>query len=475
MADCGTPRGGGRHPLRHCCSAGRGAAVLSAVLVLLGVTSGPCPTIAPPYSLSTGLPTIPGRTVTVVPVLDNGEAWKHLPAAVRGGGQPLPVWARALARTLPRTTATMLELDYAQRCESPLEPLLRGRIRWIAAHGNQCRYSEAFAAADLRRSGLDEAGLRALSGDWAQLPEAQRAALLFARKLTEEASSITDAEVAYLIEKYGEKAVVAMALLVAHANFQDRLILALNLPLEPDGPLPPLDVRFARIPLGASHAGPPRVQPPGETGNTTLVRIADSDWQQLNFDRLQKELSSRRARGPRINLSGENPGAIHWGAVCNRYQPELAARWTACAQAFGDEANQDPVFEQFLLWVVSRSSKCFYCLGHTAMLLAVAGLNEQDITERTQCLASGDWSKFSPADRAALLFARKTKTPASLTTDNYQELVRHFGPDRALDVVWWTCRCHYMNRVADAFQLPLESENVFDGFRPEIGVSRKPK
>ena len=45
--------------------------------------------------------------------------------------------------------------------------------------------------------------------------------------------------------------------------------------------------------------------------------------------------------------------------------------------------------------------------------------------------------------------------------------MRHFGPERALDVVWWACRCHYMTRVADAFQLPLERENVFDDPKPK--------
>ncbi len=34
-----------------------------------------------------------------------------------------------------------------------------------------------------------------------------------------------------------------------------------------------------------------------------------------------------------------------------------------------------------------------------------------------------------------------------------------------LDVIWWACRCHYMTRVADAFQLPLERENVFEFMR----------
>ena len=49
----------------------------------------------------------------------------------------------------------------------------------------------------------------------------------------------------------------------------------------------------------------------------------------------------------------------------------------------------------------------------------------------------------------------------SIGTNDLAELVKHFGPDRAIDVLWWSCRCHYMTRVADAFQLPLERDNVF--------------
>jgi len=368
----------------------------------------------------------------------------------------------------------MLELDYVHRCRNPLDPLLRGRMRWVAAHTNRCRYSEAHAAADLRRAGLDDLGLRALAGDPAQFPQSDRAALVFAHKLTQDPGSITDAEVAQLLDQYGEKSVVAMVLLVAYASFQDRLILALDLPLELGGPLPPLDVRFARAPLGASRVGPARAQPPAEAGPAPASRVIDPDWQAWDVGRLQNELARRRARKPRINLS-EDAGAIYWGDVCNRYQQDLAVAWSACTQAFGDEANQDPVFEQTLFWVVCRTSRCFYCLGHTEMVLAVRGLHQEAITERARCLASGDWSAFSPAERAAFLFARKAKNPAALTAEDYQRLVDHYGRDRALDVIWWTCRGHYMNRVADAFQLPLERENVFDGFRPEDKGTRSPK
>src|SRR5262245_25919536 len=106
-------------------------------------------------------------------------------------------------------------------------------------------------------------------------------------------------------------------------------------------------------------------------------------------------------------------------------------------------------------------------MGHCEMLLAVAGLDQQAITERTGLLARGDWSSFSPAERVAFAFARKqSKSPAAIGPGDVEGLVRHFGRERALDVIWWACRCHYMTRVADAFQLPLERENVFMGLTP---------
>src|SRR5262245_40459073 len=114
-------------------------------------------------------------------------------------------------------------------------------------------------------------------------------------------------------------------------------------------------------------------------------------------------------------------------------------------------------------------------MGHCEMLLAVEGLDPNAIRDRTQQLASGDWSSFSPAERAAFQFTRKQATaPWSLTDADFQDLVRHFGRDRALDVVWWACRCHYMTRVADAFQLPLERENVFAGSAPPAKPAQKP-
>jgi hypothetical protein len=111
-------------------------------------------------------------------------------------------------------------------------------------------------------------------------------------------------------------------------------------------------------------------------------------------------------------------------------------------------------------------------MGHCEMLLAVAGLDKLALDERTRRLASGDWASFPPGDRAAFQFARKqSREPWSITTEDMQRLIDHFGTERTLDVLFWACRCHYMTRVADAFQIPLERDNVFEGMQqtPKAG------
>src|SRR5262245_8349229 len=113
-------------------------------------------------------------------------------------------------------------------------------------------------------------------------------------------------------------------------------------------------------------------------------------------------------------------------------------------------------------------------MGHCEMLLAVAGLDEKARDGHTRKLAGGDWAGFSPAERAAFAFSRKTAGRPDGLAQGFQQLVHHYGPERAVDVAWWACHCHYMMCVADALQLPLESGNVFDGFPPAAPRGKRP-
>src|SRR5262249_42874490 len=81
-----------------------------------------------------------GRPVCRVPLLDDEAAWERLPEVEQASSRHLPHWARALADTLPRTTAAMLELDYLYRTSDAVDPRLRARMRWVAARANRCDY-----------------------------------------------------------------------------------------------------------------------------------------------------------------------------------------------------------------------------------------------------------------------------------------------------------------------------------------------
>jgi alkylhydroperoxidase family enzyme len=100
-------------------------------------------------------------------------------------------------------------------------------------------------------------------------------------------------------------------------------------------------------------------------------------------------------------------------------------------------------------------------MGHAEMILAVAGMNAEDVNATT-CRLSLPGAGGTPAERAALAFARKQSFDPHVTDADIANLEHHFGRDRAWHVIWWASRCHYMTKVADAFQLPLEEGNPFE-------------
>jgi alkylhydroperoxidase family enzyme len=308
------------------------------------------------------------------PELSNLEAWIQLPEAVEGAGEELPAWARVLAGSLPTTTSKMLELDWLQRQQSPLEPKLRGKLRWTVAKANRCDYTRAYAEADLKRAGLVPQEIAALGTDSAGAEAKERAAIEFARKLTLAGDTVTDEEVAALTELYGEQQLVAIVLLAAHGNFQDRLFLSLGVRLAPSEPLAPVKIRFARGLTGQATNVPKRERPTQTPQTPGEEKISDARWLALDVPALQEKMQAQQQRQGRIRvptweevsrdapkeIRKRPPVKIRWSLVCRGYQPALADGWGACMGTFGEEAQQDRVFEESLFWVITREINCFY-------------------------------------------------------------------------------------------------------------------
>jgi alkylhydroperoxidase family enzyme len=303
-----------------------------------------------------------------LPVLPNDDAWRRLPGAPETA-QLLPAWARMLAGPMPLTTARMLELDALHRSGDRLDARLRALVRWAAADANGCDYGKTMAAADFARAGGQEKDLAALVKTPDRLPQADRLAVAFARRMMLEAHAVTDAEVKQLIDLLGEERVVALVALLAHASFQDRIFLALNAREDGRGIPPPVTVRFGRTqpkntasqPVTSKSAYRPTEE---EGGLATGIR-----WLVLEDKREKQKLRPGRIRVPSreevVRRLGENhPGAwqsgIVWSRVCYGYQPELTDAWFDCANAFRQETDLDRVFSNEIFWVVTESLQCFY-------------------------------------------------------------------------------------------------------------------
>lgn len=111
-------------------------------------------------------------------------------------------------------------------------------------------------------------------------------------------------------------------------------------------------------------------------------------------------------------------------------------------------------------------------MGHSEMLLAVAGVQESELEQLTRQLASGDWSSFPPDHAAAFRAAAMLSRAPREFGEHEAAALRAATGDRATDLIWSIAWGNYMTTVADALRLPLEQQNVFA--RDERSVSTAP-
>ena len=95
-------------------------------------------------------------------------------------------------------------------------------------------------------------------------------------------------------------------------------------------------------------------------------------------------------------------------------------------------------------------------MGHVHYMAAVAGLSTSHVHE----VESG-WA-LDARRKAALPFARKlTRTPQDIVRADVDALRKVFSEAEVVQLVFAICHFNTMNRLADAFGVPLEAGNVF--------------
>ncbi len=302
------------------------------------------------------------------PLARGNAAWQHLPRT----NPPLPEWARMLVETLPKTTGSMLELDYLHRAENPLGAVWSGKLRWVVADALGCEYGRQYALADLRQAGLSDEVIHSLMHRSAADDSAEEMILKLARRLTLEAHAVSDQEMASLQTVLNAEQVVALVHTVAFANFQNRIFLGLGAQLSQPNPVPAQRYDFDRA-ARAEVATPPR--PAWESLRNAIgagAPLGNAEWTERTIDELESALASQQARQPRIPMPDEQrlaalppeilqrSGKIVWSRLSMGYQPRLTMAWFDCMRTFQSEAQLDRVFSNSFFWVITRANNCFY-------------------------------------------------------------------------------------------------------------------
>ena len=393
-----------------------------------------------------------------------------------GGGGNRPAAGNAAGAPNPanpgfgRNTDPNMSLDYAFKTE----------LFWIVSRTNNCQYCLGHQESKLLGAGLDEETIAALDGDWSEFTPAQRSAFAFARKLTYEPDHLTDADIDGLRKDYKDLQILEMILSVAGNNAINRWKEGAGVPQSkngggfrgrteagavavpaPDAPaqtyLTPTPEKFrARITRVA-----PVLNDPG-TGEPTKLTVSRRSPLEPRAE-VERALEAARQRTPRLPLLDE---ARARGVVSEAWPEGPLPRWVRLVANFPREGlnrvvsvksaeekgDLKPLLKAQVSWIIARQDRAWYAAGLAKRRLKELGQSDDQIYQ-----LDGDWSGFTPAERAQFTLARKlAASPVVLTDLDVDDAVKLVGPRDVVQLISYTTTRASFDRITEAAGLPLE-------------------
>lgn len=138
---------------------------------------------------------------------------------------------RAMMR-VPDLQAAWREFGNQNRQTWSIERNIQLQISFAVSMANGCRYCTLHQVLGLRRLGVDPKKLLAMKKDDAALTQRELTAVVFARKLTDQPTSVTDEDFARLKNEFGESGAVEAILQTGAFAFMNRFTDGLRLPSE---------------------------------------------------------------------------------------------------------------------------------------------------------------------------------------------------------------------------------------------------
>lgn len=178
----------------------------------------------------------------------------------------------------------------------------------------------------------------------------------------------------------------------------------------------------------------------------------------LTRPEVKATLEKLKHRQPRLPLppAAEGDQNANNGRMRELYLP-AELRPSASSRDPDPNMKFDAGFATMLFWIVSRVNNCTYCLCHQENKLLAAGLEEDTIAA-----LDGEWSQFTPAQRAAFALARKlTYEPHLIMAEDIESVRKHYDDQRVLEMVYLLARYNATNRWTDGLGIPTEHHRVY--------------
>ena len=317
---------------------------------------------------------------------------------------------------------------------------------------------------------------------------AQRAAYAFTRTLTYEPHRLGDADFVELRKHYTNKQILEIILAVAGYNSINRWKEGAGIPQSSSGG------NFgSRRPEGA-NAGAEKLadktERPAEKSHNYLTPTSPKYQNvitkvvplvidaksgkpstQTVFRRaplesrgdVTKALNAARQRTPRLPLvedakarelvpEGFPEGALpQWVRLLATFPTSGKGR---IASIHSSEARGDlkPLLKAQVSWIIARQDRAWYALGQAQQRLRELGWSDDQIFK-----LDGDWSEFTPAERAQFRLARQlAASPIMLTDAETTEAVKQIGPRDVVQLISYTTNRASFNRITEAAGLRIE-------------------
>ena len=197
---------------------------------------------------------------------------------------------------------------------------------------------------------------------------------------------------------------------------------------------------------------PTKVAPAAESRRSPLEPRAE-------VERMLEECRRRKPRLPLLDEANAREVVPHlpkgavpqWVRLLANFPRDGKSR-IASLLASENGGDLKPVLKAQVSWIVARQDRAWYAAGLAKRRLIELGVTEDDVYK-----LDGDWSGFTPAERALFTVARNlAASPMTLTDEEVAAALKLTGPREVMQLVNYVTGRAFLDRLTEAARLRLE-------------------